>query len=374
MRNKENLRTWIEVQAKAIRSNYQLFRRLCGKSTLLMSVVKSNAYGHGLRDFGRTVGSFGVDWFGVDSITEARALRQGGLKQPILVLGYTLPSNYLFAKQKNISVTVANFETLKSAIRFGKHLAAHIKVDTGMHRQGFFLTDLPKVIALLKENRRIRLEGLYTHFAKAKDPTERGDTQKQLAIFARAVDLFHKGGMQPLLHAAATGGTINFPESRYDLVRVGIGMYGLWPSPETFRHFAKKLELKSVLSWKTLVSEVKPIASGERVGYDYTEKLRRDSKIAIIPVGYWHGFDRRFSSIGHVLIRGKRARVLGRVSMDMSVVDVTDIPGARVGDEVVLIGSQGRDRITADELAKIANTIPYEIVTRINPLIQKYYV
>ena len=244
-----------------------------------------------------------------------------------------------------------------------------------MHRQGFSVNEVPSAAKSLKEmGKKLSLEGIYTHFALAKNPAFPSDTLKQLKLFDNAVDIVKKNGFNPVRHSSATSGTIIFPQAHQDLVRVGIGLYGLWPSKETEAAFRDKINLKPVLTWKTIIGEIKDVAKGERIGYDFTETLAKAAKVAILPIGYWHGFPRALSSIGRVLIGGKPAKVLGRVSMDMIVVDVSGIKNTKVGDEAVIIGKNGRDEITADELARYADTTNYEIVTRLNPLIKKFYV
>ncbi|KKW37758.1 MAG: alanine racemase, partial [Candidatus Adlerbacteria bacterium GW2011_GWB1_54_7] len=175
-------------------------------------------------------------------------------------------------------------------------------------------------------------------------------------------------------HAAATSGTIIFPQSHFDLVRIGIGLCGLWPSKETKEAFKREVKLEPVLSWKTILGQIKSLSKGNKVGYDLTETLSRPSRVAILPIGYWHGFPRLLSGIGKALIKGKEAKVIGRVSMDMVSVDITDIKNAKVGDEVILIGKSGKLEISVDDLAHLSDTINYEIVTRLNPLIKRIVV
>ncbi len=371
-----DVRTWIEVDHGAIKKNYETFRSIIPGTCKLMSVVKSNAYGHGLVDFSREIVALGADWFGVDSVIEALTLRKEGIKIPILVLGYTLPSKFEEAIVYDISLTISSQNSLdileKSSL--GKRLKVHIKVDTGMHRQGFLEHEIDQVIEWLKEHKdKVELEGLYTHFAAAKDPAFLKDTKDQLAIFGRWTTAFHTAGLQPLVHAAATGGALLFPEAHFDMVRIGIGLHGLWPAQEIRRAKEQEFELVPTLTWKTLIGEIKSIPKGDRVGYNFTETLMQDSTIAICPIGYWHGYPTALSSIAEVLIRGKRARILGRVSMDMIVVDVSAIPDVEVEDEVVLIGQDGEDRVSTEELASLAHMVNYEFVTRINPLIKKIY-
>ena len=343
-----------------------------------MSVVKSNAYGHSLIDFSRATESLGVDWFGVDSIVEAESLRKAGLKKPILVLGYTLENKIETAFKNNISLTISDFSTLENLKNIkirGYKLKIHIKIDTGMHRQGFFVSEIPSVIKILKSQPTIILEGVYTHFSSAKNPAFPFTTFSQIEQFKKAIGLFESAGFKGFIkHAAATSGTIIFPQSHFDLVRIGIGLCGLWPSKETKEAFKREVKLEPVLSWKTILGQIKSLSKGNKVGYDLTETLSRPSRVAILPIGYWHGFPRLLSGIGKALIKGKEAKVIGRVSMDMVSVDITDIKNAKVGDEVILIGKSGKLEISVDDLAHLSDTINYEIVTRLNPLIKRIVV
>ncbi len=367
--DKHKLRTWIEIDKSAIKKNYEVFRRIIGGKRRLMAVAKSNAYGHSLLDFSRLISSLGADWIGVDSITEALALRRARIRKPLLVLGYTLPENLENAADKKISVTISTFENLEKARSLKKPLRVHVKIDTGMHRQGFFVKDLKKIVPYFENKSRIVLEGVYTHFAAAKDLRAPGDTRRQIKEFLKATDFFESRGFAFIKHAAATSGTLLFPETHFDMVRVGIGLYGMWPSKEAKKHCEEGTKLHPALTWKTIIGEIKNLPSGERIGYDFTEKLRRPSKIAVLPVGYWHGYPRALSGIGHAVVRGIRAKVLGRVSMDMTVIDVSDVKNVRVGDEAILIGKNA----AAEEIGTLALTTHYEIVTRLNPLMKRIY-
>ncbi len=366
-------RTWIEISRSAIKHNYQTFRGLIKPKTKLLAVVKSNAYGHELVGFGETMADLGADFLGVDSITEAKSLRQAGIKKPILVLGYTLPIHFSLAEKNKISITISSSQGLHALIKSDKKVSIHLKVDTGMHRQGFFVEDLEKIFGLLKQHQKISVEGLYTHFAGAKKPDSHKETEKQIAIFKQAINIVKSAGFNPIVHASATAGALNYPEAHFDMVRIGIGLYGLWPSQETQKVFENRIPLKPVLAWKSLISELKWVEKGEKVGYDYTETLKKKSLLAVVPIGYWHGYWRAFSSKAYVLVGGKRCKVVGRVAMDMIVVDVTKALSVKAGDEVVLIGKQGKEEIKAGELANLAGTTHYEIVTKLNPLIKKLY-
>ncbi len=367
------LRTWLEIDKKAIRNNYSVFQKIIKPETKLMAIVKSNAYGNELIGFSKVLDELGVDSFGVDSITEGLALREAGIMKPILVLGYTIHENISIASEKDISITLSSFDALSLLVQEKIPIKVHVKIDSGMHRQGFFPKDAKKLADILLKQKHITVEGIYTHFANAKNPSFSGDTDKQVEEFKQATDFFEKAGFHFIKHASATSGTMLFPKYHFDMVRIGIGLSGLWPAKEVERVLEKHISLSPVLTWKTIIAEVKTIQKGDRVGYNFTETFSKDTKIAICPIGYWHGFPRALSSVGQILVSGKRARVLGRVSMDMITVDINDIKDVKIGDEVILIGKQGKEEITADEFAAYVDTSSYEIVTRINPKIQRVF-
>jgi len=374
--DRTGLRTWIELDRRALARNLRFFRRVLPRGCRIMAVCKSNAYGHGLYDLAPLLEELGVDWFGVDSIVEAVTLREKGIRRPLLVLGYTLASRFEEARRRGVSLTISSLDNLRALARHGgrSRFKIHLKLDTGMHRQGLLRPEWPAALDLLKKHgARIGLEGLYTHFAAAKDPARRKSTREQIREFDEAAAFFRAGGLTPLLHAGATAGALNYPEARYDLVRIGIGLMGLWPSSETKLVWEKALRLKPALSWRALISEIKRLREGDAIGYNFSERLGRDSTVGICPVGYWHGFPLSLGCVGEVLVRRRRAKVLGAVSMDMIVIDLTGIPGARAGDVVTMIGRDGADEISACEVARKAGLSHYEVLTRLNPLIQKFH-
>ena len=369
------LRTWLEIDRKAIKQNYETFRKLISKETKMLGVVKSNAYGHNLIEFSKELEKLGIDYLAVDSAIEGITLRREGIKTPILVLGYTLPEMIEKAVANDLEITVSNFDyfSVIKKLKFKKEIRVHIKVDTGMHRHGFQGNDIQKVIRLIKENKKIKVVGLFTHFANAKNPAFPKDTKKQTELFNKWREAFSKARINPICHACATSGTILFPEAHFDMVRVGIGMYGIWPSQETEAFAKDKFKLMPVLSWKTIIGEINDIKAGERIGYDFTEKIMKDSRVAILPIGYWHGYPRTLSGIGQVLIKGKYAKVLGRICMDIIMIDVTGIEGAKVGEEVTIIGSDGNETMSIGDISFLIGGSDYEMVTTINPLIKKIY-
>jgi len=373
---RKGLRTWIEIDKKAIKHNYSLFRNLIPSNIKLMGVVKSNAYGHNLFEFAKELEKLGVDFLGVDSAVEALALRREGIKTPILVLGFTLPEMFALLVKKDISISVSNFKTLAflRKLRDFRGIKIHIKVDTGMSRHGFVENDIKKVLAEIGRNSAVIVEGLFTHFAMAKNPSLPSYTKNQIEKFNIWREAFVGVGLKPICHAGATAGTLLFSEAHHDLVRIGISLYGLWPSKEIKAFYQNRIKLQPVLTWKTLIAEIKKLPKGTKIGYDCSEILARNSTLAVCPIGYWHGLPCALSSIGYVLVNGIRCKILGRVCMDIIMVDITAVQKAKVLDEVVIIGKQGRGEILISEIADLLDASAYELVTRINPLIKRIYI
>jgi alanine racemase len=377
---KTKLRTWVELDRVAIKKNYQTFKAMVKDDCILMAVVKSNAFGHGLVLFSKEVVRLGIKFLGVDSFDEALELRNADVKVRIMVFGYVSPAFYAEAAEKNISLTISNFPALealrKLKLKSNNKIKIHIKADTGLGRQGFLQGDMKKVLRLLKNilaaGVNIEVEGLYSHLAVGESLEGREYTMNQARILNLWETEFKKEGFKPLKHICATSSTMLFPELHYDMVRVGIGMYGLWPSAETKHAVGKKYKLYPVLSWKTIITELKRLPKGTRIGYDLTEKLKRDSLLGIIPVGYWHGYPRLLSGKGIFSVKGKKVKLVGRVSMDMITLDLTDVK-VKVGDEVSIIGGEPGHYAEADIMAQDSDTINYEITTRINPIIKRYY-
>lgn len=341
-------KVWLEIDSGALRRNLARMRRRLTPTVKLFAVVKSNAYGHGLLGFSQLVNGAAVDGFCVDSVIEGVKLRRGGIVKPILVLGPTLAGLLPEAEHYRLTLTISQMTTLQQLAGRHPQLPFHLKVDTGMHRQGFYLADLSRTAAFIRQ-KKLCLAGCYSHLAM---PSNRLFSQQQLVTFKSAAALLRPAGENNFLcHLAATGGTLLGKSYHFDLVRIGMGLYGCWPGFEP------------ILSWHTMVTELKKLQPGDCVGYDLTERITRPTTMAILPIGYWHGFDRRLSGIGRVLIGGRPARVLGRVSMDVTAADVTGIP-CRVGTRATVLGS-------AAAMARKIGTSPYEILTRINPLIKK---
>ncbi len=356
-----NKKVWVEIHASALKKNIRAFRSIIGSRVKLWAVIKSNAYGHGLLTFSELGEKYGGYGFCVDSVVEGLKLRRARSKKMILVLGPTLEKENLEEAAKHgIELTISTFEALAALKKLRRSPSFHLKIDTGMHRQGFLLAEVDRALSFIKKY-CLPITGIYTHFAHAKDPRHAAFTRVQFNEFKKALAVAKKAGFTSLIrHAAATGAALK--DSRYclDAVRIGKGLYGLWPDTR----------LSPVLSWRTRISEIKNVPRGAYIGYDLTERMSKQARLAVIPIGYWHGFPRALSSIGEVLIGGKRARVVGRISMDLTMVDVTKIP-AEVGTVVTLIGRSGVGIITAETFGERIGISNSEAVTRINPLIER---
>lgn len=368
--------TTVEISKKALIYNLKQFRKRVGKRVKIMAVVKANAYGHGIGEVAKIVSLNGADWLGVNSLEEGMLLREEGITLPILILGYIpLTKKIGEAVKNNLSFVVYNQQTIKKANQGAKKLGqkakVHLKIETGTNRQGIKIKEISSFAKFCLKQKNIFVEGIYTHYANIEDTLDPSFAMKQLKIFKKALQLIKEVNIKiPIKHTACSAATILFDKTFFDLVRVGIGLYGLWPSPETkisAQEKKIKIDLRPVLTWKAKIAQIKEVPQGETIGYGRTYRTGRKSKIAILPVGYWDGYDRRLSNSGRALIGSQFAPVVGRVCMNMIMVDVTDIPKVNVEDEAVLLGKQGKNEIMAEEIAQKVGTINYEIVTRINP-------
>jgi len=368
----KNLKTWVEVSKDALKYNIETIKRLTRGKTVT-GVVKSNAYGHGLVETAKLFLKYGVNWLGVDNIEEAVILRKAKVTAPILVLGYTPVALFSLAAKHKIKLTLYGDEIFKQVSKFKKLIDFHLKIDTGMSRQGVLVSDLTQYLSVLKNHSEVKLEGVFTHFANADNLSDPSYPRQQLANFHRALEIIKKIGLTPkIVHAAATTGLFALPEAMFDMVRVGVAFYGLWPSQD-FQNRFSSFNLTPALAWKTRIVQIKKIPKNTPVGYGITEKVKKDSTVALLPIGYYDGYFRSLSSVGEVLVSGQRCKVLGRISMNLTVVDINKASGARVGDEAVLIGQMGDEQITAEEIAEKLGTISYEVVARINPLLPRVY-
>ncbi|MEO5927304.1 MAG: alanine racemase [Patescibacteria group bacterium] len=384
---KRSAKTWVEISKSALTNNVRAFRRHVGEQTSVMAVIKSNAYGHGLVPVAKIADKEGAGWLGVDNVDEGIELRKAGIKKPILLLGYTLNDRLADCVKYRLSFVVYNLETVKAirALKLKpvtgrpslgtKAVFVHVKIETGTTRQGVFGDELQKLVRELKKTSGVVIEGASTHFANIEDTTDHSYAETQLDRFREALEMMAKEGINPpWKHAACSAATVLFPETYFNVVRLGVSMYGLWSSKETLAVAKKEhrlLDLKPVMTWKTVIAQIKDVEKGTPVSYGLTERVTRPSKLAIIPVGYWDGFDRGLSGGATVLVRGQRCKVMGRVCMNMCVIDVTDVSGVRIEDEVVLLGTQNEETVSAEDIASKIGSINYEVVTRINPLLPR---
>ncbi len=371
-----SLLNWVEVDARALRGNVAEFRRRLGAGPLLGAVVKSNAYGHGLIETAAVVRAAGADWLCVNNLDEAVRLREAGHDAPVLVMGYIPLADLGEVVARDLRPVVYNLATVeeleRSAASQKRRVRVHLKAETGTNRQGVLEADVPAFVRRIRASEWLELEGLTTHFANIEDTTDHSFAEEQIAAFHRIERLVAEAGRPaPIRHSACSAATLLFNRTHLDLARIGISLYGLWPSRETYVSCLERgkpsLDLTPVLTWKTRIAQVKDVPEGGYVGYGCAWRATRRTRIAVLPFGYYEGYDRRLSGVAHVLVHGKRAPVRGRVCMNMCMVDVTDIPDAAVEDEVVLLGRQGPERISAEQVASWCGTISYEVVSRIHP-------
>ncbi len=376
MSESEHLNVWVEVSERAYAANLRFFRRLVGPDVELAAVVKSNAYGHGSEIVAALAVRHGADSFCVHSLDEALALRRAGFPQDVLIMG-PVPlarlGEVLVEDFRLVLFTRASAERLfELTAELDLRARVHLKLETGTHRQGIDDDELAWFAYYLARHQSLVVEGVYTHFANIEDTTSRDYAELQLESFESSIDRLVAAGIEPIRrHAACSAATLVVPRTHFEMVRLGISQYGLWPSKETYLsymldHPGEEATLEPVLAWKTRVTQLKEVPAGSFIGYGCTYQTTRSTRIAVLPVGYADGYDRRLSNQAHVLIRGRRAPVRGRICMNLTMVDVTDIPGAELGDEVVLLGRQDDQEITADHLASLVGTIHYEIVSHIN--------
>ena len=367
--------SWIEISRGALQHNVASFRERLQPGTSLLAVVKANAYGHGMQVVADTIAAH-VDWLGVNTLAEALALHNDGITLPILILGYTPHSRADEVVRHGFRQVVYDHGSAaclaQAAAGQNATAAVHVKIETGTYRLGVPCGAAVEFLSQLREFPQLAVEGIYTHFATAEDTADDSYLQLQISRFAEVQTSLAAAGIHvPYQHMAATAATMVEPAAHGALVRIGIGLYGLWPSLDTQIAMTERavhsLTLRPVMQWKTRIAHLQRVARGETVGYGRTHRTRRDSLVAVIPVGYSDGYDRKLSNVGEVAIRQKLAPVVGRVMMNMTLIDVTDIPAVKVGDEVTLLGPE----MPAEHIATHVGTINYEIVSRINPVLPR---
>ena len=354
--------------------NLQALRASLKEGVGMMAIVKADAYGHGSVPFAKTALKNGATCLGVAIPEEGKHLREEGVTAPIVIIGAILPEDVPMVVDYDLQPAVFSAGILHALNEYaapaGRTAAVHLAIDTGMGRIG--VRGERELDQLLEEFSRcpaVKLHGMFTHFANS-DGADKGFAHEQFARFMTMVDRVHRRGFHPILHAANSGAIADLPETQLDLVRAGIMMYGYYPSQNVHR----TIPLEPVMEVRSRVTMVKTIPAGETVSYDRTYTTWRPTVVATVPIGYGDGYRRSLSGKGAMLIRGKRAPILGRVCMDQCMVDVTDIPGVEEDDEVVILGAQGKEKIDADEIAEWAGTISYEVLLSFSSRVPRVYV
>jgi len=368
--------TVVEIDLNALRDNLTQVRGLVKGGADILAMVKADAYGHGAVPVARELEAAGVALLGVATAEEGIELRQAGVTLPVLILGGIYPGEYPKYLHHHLTPVLFDLEMARAleedGRKSGRDSGVHLKIDTGMSRLGFPWKDWAAALAFFREAKSLKIEGLMTHFAVAESerPDDKAFTEEQICRFQACLDQTLQAGIHPrFFHMANSSATAAWEKARFNLVRPGLMLYGVAPTPA----LGTKVALKPILRWKTKILALKSVREGDSVSYGRTFVCRKDSLIATLPVGYADGYCRRFSNRAEVLVRGRRAKVAGVVCMDLTMIDVSDVPEVRVGDEVVLIGRQGAGEVHVFELARWAETIPYEIFCGIGKRVPRYY-
>jgi alanine racemase len=366
----------LTISKSAYQNNLAFIRKQCSEGVRFCSVVKGNAYGHGLVPFVKMAFEQGVDYFAVYSSAEAYEIKNVLPKSSIIIMGMTDEPSMEWAINNEVEVFIFDFEklelALKLALQIRKKVRIHIEVETGMNRTGFLLEDLSKVFSALKNNIDLmEIIGFTTHYAGAESLVNDFRVREQINLFKEAQDILHQSGLKPkYIHSACSAAMMNYPETIGNMVRIGIMQYGFWPNEETLiRYNGNSREndetLKRLLSWKSKVMTLKPIKKGDYVGYNTSFKAYADMTLAVIPVGYAYGYSRSLSNSGKVLIHGQEAPICGIVNMNALCVDVSHIPNVKKTDEVILIGSQHQKTISVASFGEMSDQLNYELLTRL---------
>jgi len=371
--------TRAEIDLTAFRHNLQNLRKYLDPQTRIMAIVKADAYGHGAVSCARiAVESGAANYLGAGVIEEGIELRENGLNAPILILGSIFPDEAEDLVRHNLATILCTQPLAqalsKEAEKQDKTVSVHIKVDTGMNRLGISPENLPALLDQVRNLKNLKIEAVSTHFSSADDE-DLSVTQAQLEKFQTALTILQKEGVHtPIVHCANTSALFKFPESHFNMVRPGLILYGVLPSP-SLRPIIDQGEnpFQPVMQWKSQIILLKPIAKNQPVSYSGSFTTQRDSLIATLPIGYADGLHRMLSNKMDVLIRGRRAPQVGNICMDMILIDVTDIPDVQAGDEVVIFGRQGDEMISVEELAVKGKTIPYEILCSVSKRVPRIY-
>jgi alanine racemase len=369
--------TWAEIDLNALSDNLSVIREHVGREQKVLAAVKADAYGHGAVSCARRLEAEGVDWFGVALPEEGIELRVAGITRPILCLGGFWEGQQNACLQRNLTPVVYRIDQIESFDRGARNAGVvadvHVKIDTGMGRLGVPSDYVPQFCDALSRFEHIRVDGLMTHLASADDPDQEDFTKAQLERFSAGVKLFRERGFSPTyIHAANSAGAFAFPQARGNMVRPGGTLYGF--SRDVLPSNIPSPPLQAVMSLRSRIMLLKDVGKGQKLGYGCSFETSRASLIATIPIGYDDGYRRALSNRGRVIVREKFAPVVGRVSMDLTLIDVTDVPGVSLDDQVILIGRDGELSITAEEVAETAGTISYDITCGISARVPRIYV
>lgn len=368
--------TWAEIDLAALGSNFRFIKNRIAPTVKIMAVVKANAYGHGAVECARKLASEGADWFGVALPEEGIELRDSGVTQPILCLAGFWGGQASICIQHRLVPVVFRLDMIdlldRAARDAGVIADVHLKIDTGMGRLGVRFDEIGEFVGALKKFRNIRVDGLMTHFAAADDPSCETLTEDQIKRFEDVAKLVRGLGHEPsYVHSANSPGIFSHPESLGNMVRPGGVLYGLWRDILPPLH--DELPLRPVMSVHSRIMLLKWVPPGETIGYGCTFEASRRSLIATVPIGYDDGYLRGLSNRAHIIIRGTYAPVVGRISMDLTLIDVTGVAGVELGDRVTLLGSDGKLNVTAEDLAKIAGTLSYEVTCGIGARVPRVF-
>lgn len=379
--NTDNLNTWIEISEETFAFNLDFFRKIIPEKTELSMVVKANAYGHGIKEIVELADRNGIRSYCVHTLEEALSLHKQKRNCDVLIMGPVPPGLLSEVIKNRFRLVVYDINVLddlnRTAVDIDQSARIHLKLETGTYRQGINPEDVELFLEKLKKTPRVNLEGVYTHFANIEDTTDHKYAFSQLRRFKDISARIQQDYPAVKRHTACSAAALLFRETHFDMVRLGISLYGLWPSMETFVSY-KTLHsqngedvLRPILSWKARVGQVRSVPANQNIGYGCSYQTTRKTQLAVLPIGYADGYSRSLSNQAFVLIHGRRAPVRGRVCMNLIMVDITDIPNVRPGDEAVLIGKQDAEILTVDYLASLAGTINYEFITRLNGLITR---
>lgn len=374
--------SYIEISKENLIHNIKQFRSLLKGDTKIAAVIKANAYGHGDKEVVQILNSY-VDYFQVDDIDEFERIKKVAQK-PILILGYLNEDGIKIAVKSKAIITSFDLIHLLKINYLARGLKTkakvHIAVDSYLGREGILPSQVGIFILEIKKLKNIELDGIYSHFANIEDTMNRTHAEKQIEMYHKCVDIFRSNGFPKIkTHISATSGILVYENclrrqggnNLHSIVRLGIGLYGMWPSEHLEYLNKNKITLKPILRWITHVAQVKTLPANHPIGYGLTYITKKITKVAVIPQGYSDGLTRSLSNNGEVLINGKKAKILGRVAMNMTVVDASNIKDILSEDEVVILGKQGKNEITAEQIAKESGTINYEVTTRISALLPR---